>query len=220
MADGLQGALVCADGTVDWYGSLRADRLPWCWRLLDRAGAAVRVGPLRTASDAHRRLPGAEASYRPGTNVAELVLGEAGRQLRVVDFLPWAGPNETPAGRLVRLVTALSGPVEVELEVLPAGPFRAAREVSAWEEGVAFDGLSVRGGFALYPESLGRDQPRWRATRRLEAGESMVVTLDQTAAGHPPLSVDAAHRLADQTAGAWRSWCFASCYDGPYRAAV
>jgi GH15 family glucan-1,4-alpha-glucosidase len=221
VADGVRGALVAADGTVDWYCPGGFASPPACWRLLDPSGGAVRVGPVRAGTRVGP-APSSQA-YWPGTNVLETVMGDgSGRRLSVVDVLPWSGPGLTTPGRLVRIVSARTGPIDVEVEVIPAGPWRPARHVSAFEGGLVVDELVVRTGFPLRFEPLGRDAPRWRATRRLDAGETFVVVLDEVTRirDAPPLSDGAARRLAADTASAWRSWAAALVYDGPYGAAV
>lgn len=220
IADGTRGALVTADGTVDWYCPTGWAGDPACWRLLDPAGGALRVGPSRGGTGATRTLPATTQGYRSDTNVTETVLeGSGGRRLSITDLLPWPGPGVMPAGRLVRLIRALAGPVEVEVEVMPAGPWRAAREVQASEDGLVVDGVLYRTGARLEAAPLDRDTPRWRGTRRLESGEAMVVTIDRVGE-HVPLSADATERLAAETVTAWRSWLAPVTYDGPYRDAV
>ncbi len=225
VADGVRGALVAADGTVDWYCPEGFDRPPALWRLLDRDGAAIRVGPLREGSWARRRLPPGEQGYRPGSMVARTTMRAGGSVLLVEDALVWHGGSSTPPGRLVRLATALAGPVEVEVEVLPGRLGSLWQPVSAWGEGVVSGALVVRTGVGFEPATLRPDRPRWRATRRLDAGESMVVTVDPVGSDAPALSVDGARRLLDETAGAWQSWLapFAisgSCSEPARRAAL
>jgi len=220
IGDGVRGALVSADGTIDWFCPTGVAGPPACWSLLDPLGGAVRIGPVRNGSRAHRELPPSAQAYRPGTNVLETVLGDgAGGRVSIVDLLPWPGPGLTVPGQILRIVTALAGPVEVEVEVLPAGSFRPARDVSPFETGLVVDDLVVRAGFPLYFEPLGRDAPRWRGTRRLVSGEAIVVTLDRLGEERP-VPVELAHRVAADTEGAWRSWLTPIGYDGPYRAAV
>jgi GH15 family glucan-1,4-alpha-glucosidase len=145
-------------------------------------------------------------SYRPGTNVLQTVLNDGtGRRVSVLDLLPWPGPGLTAPGQLIRLVTALSGPVDVEVEVLPSGPFRPAREIAPLEDRVVVDELVVRAGCALRYEPLGRDAPRWRGVRRLDPGEAFVVVLDRRGYEHP-VSVEAARRAVTATEEAWQSW--------------
>jgi GH15 family glucan-1,4-alpha-glucosidase len=66
-----------------------------------------------------------------------------------------------------------------------------------------------------------RSGAEWRATRVLEAGEQLVVTVDDpTDDHHRPLSPDAASTALAATADAWRRHVFPVTYDGPYREPV
>src|SRR3954447_26099507 len=185
-------ALSGADGTIDWWCPRRFDAPAALFRLLDPEGGAVRVGPAGTG-----RAAGQQA-YDPGTNVLRTVLPAAGAaELEVADFMPWTGRGERPSGRIVRVVTALRGTVDVEVEVTPGSRFGVPDRVSEWSHGVTFDGVVVRTGAQLV-------EPR-RAEHRLAAGERMVVTIDLADQDrhHEPLSVDAALRELDTTADAW-----------------
>ena len=42
IGDGVRGALVSGDGTIDWYCPEGVSAAPACWSLLDPAGGAVR----------------------------------------------------------------------------------------------------------------------------------------------------------------------------------
>lgn len=220
IGDGARGALVSADGTIDWYCPGRLSGPPACWSLLDPAGGAVRVGPVRQGSEAGRRLPPSRQAYRPGSNVLETVLGDgSGGRLSITDVLPWPEASLAGAGQLTRVLRAPAGPVEMEVEVIPAGAWGPAREVSAFDGGLVMDGLAVRTGFPLRFEPLDRDSPRWRAVGRLEAGAVAVVTLERLPLARPQSAGSAQHSAA-ATETAWRSWLAPLVYDGPYRAAV
>lgn len=204
------------DGTLDWYaaGGLTAD--PDLWRLLDDRGPAIRVGPVRDGSGATRQLPDSGVAYRTGTNVVETVAeGVAGRRLSVVDFMPWPGDG----GGIVRLVRALSGPVDVEVEVL-TGPDRrpggASRQFMPTGSGLLLDGLAVHSPAPFESVPLDRDQGRWRAVFRLDSGEEAAIAIGV----EHPLGPDAGRRLLGDTETAWRSWLSTVVYSGPYRAAV
>ncbi|HVA74476.1 MAG TPA: glycoside hydrolase family 15 protein [Acidimicrobiales bacterium] len=221
IGNGRFGALVSADATIDWYCPGGIGSAPVLWRLLDPAGGAIRVGPERDGPSAPRRLPPGNLRYRSGTNVAENILeGPGGRRVSVVDFLPWPGSGLEVGGRIVRVVRALSGPVDVEVEVYPAGPFAGARDVMGTPDGVVVDDLAVQVGFPLLAEPLGRDVQRWRAVKRLEEGEGFAVTAGPRSGSEAPLTLDAALRLAHETETAWRSWLSVLAYTGVYRAAV
>ncbi|MHB8507009.1 MAG: glycoside hydrolase family 15 protein, partial [Acidimicrobiales bacterium] len=214
IADGVRGALVAADGTIDWYCPAGFDGPPALWRLVDPGGAAVRVGPVREGTGVGRRLPPGGQRYVGDSLVAETVLRTgSGQAVQVLDALPWAGASETPPGRIVRLATALAGPVDVEVEVLPG---TGAGRVDAGSEGVAWGSLLVRAGVAFEPSPLGRDRPRWRAVCRLEPGASLVVTIDDRGSDAGALSADAARRILDATVVAWESWLRPLATDGPH----
>ena len=74
IGNGRFGALVSADGTIDWYSPSGISAAPALWRLLDPAGGALRVGPVRDGSGAALRLPPGDQQYRLRTNVCETVL--------------------------------------------------------------------------------------------------------------------------------------------------
>jgi GH15 family glucan-1,4-alpha-glucosidase len=218
IGDGTTGALVTADGTIDWYCPAGFAAPGALTRLLDPAGGAVRVGPLRTGTGVSRRLPPGRQSYRPGTMVVDTETSSGGGRVVVTDLMPWFGAALRAPRRVVRIATVLVGPVDVEVEVIPGWDWSAARRVSSWSQGLVADGMAVRCGFPLTADPLGRDAPRWRGVRRLDAGEALVVTIDDaTDDTHRPLSVDAARRLSDDTAVAWRSWLARSAYGGDYR---
>lgn len=209
---------MAADGTVDWYcaGGLSAD--PELWRLLDGSGAALRVGPVREGGAARHRLPPSRQSYLRGTNVVETVMeGPAGRRVAVLDLMRWPGPGMDAPGGVVRLVRALSGPVDIEVEVLPGRP--RPRAVTPSGTGLVMGSLQIGARARFLAAPLGRDVERWRAVVRLDPGEEFVVTIgerDQSL----PISPDAAHQALDETGAAWRSWLAGAVYTGPHREAV
>jgi GH15 family glucan-1,4-alpha-glucosidase len=199
---------VAADGGIVWYCPRRFDAPASLFRLLDPEGAVMRVGPAGTG-----RAPG-EQTYDRRTNVLRTLLpATGGGELEVVDFMPWDGTSQRPEGRIVRLLTARRGPVDVEVEVTPGAAFGPARRVSTWSSGIAFDDLVVRTGVPVD----GR-----RASTTLASGERMLVTIDLADADrhHEPLSASAAMLLLDDTSHAWRRHLGPMTYDGPYREAV
>ncbi len=236
IGDGRHGASLAPDGTIDWYaaGGLAAE--PDLWRLLDDAGPAVRVGPVREGSEARRHLPDGAMAYRPGTAVVQTIAtGAGGRRVSVVDFVPWDvggagggsifggagagnGGGGGPGG-VVRLVRALSGPVDVEVEVL-AGPDRrpsgGRRRVAPSAAGLDLDGLVVSAPGRFEPAPWDRDTGRWRTVVRLDTDEEMAVTIGRD----DPTGPAAARRLLEDTETAWRSSLARLVYAGPYRREV
>jgi hypothetical protein len=236
IGNGRHGASLAPDGTIDWYAAGGLTAAPDLWRLLDDSGPAVRVGPVRDGSGARRRLPDSEMGYRPGTGVVQTIAtGAGGRRISVLDFVPWEGGaagggsifgGSAPtagaipaaaAGGIVRLVRALSGPVDVEIEVM-GGPDRAPgggrREVGPSGAGMRLDGLVVAAPGLFRPEPVDRDTARWRAVVHLDTDQEIAVTigLDE------PLGPGRARRLLEDTESAWRSWLARLVYAGPYRA--
>ena len=112
VADTRSGALVAADGTIDWWCPGRFDAAPIFTRLLDPAGAALRVGPLTAG-----RPIGGTQRYVEDTLVLRTVLAGAESLVEVEDFMPWdAG---APTGRIVRRARVLRGPADVAIDVVP-----------------------------------------------------------------------------------------------------
>ena len=195
-------ALVAADGTIDWWCPGRFDAPAALFKLLHPEGGAVRVGPVGVP-----RL--GEQSYDDGTNVLRTRFATSEGELEVVDFMPWDG-SDRPSGRIVRIVTALRGRVEVDVDVQPGAHFGPARDVHTFSEGIVFDGLAVHTGCAM----------EGRAGRlRLEAGERAVVVLGEVGERDrvEGLSVAGALDLLDRTTTAWRSHLSPITYQGPNR---
>jgi hypothetical protein len=191
--------LVAADGTVDWWCWPDLDADPVLWRLLDPRGPALRVGP---ASPGPPRQ--GIQSVEDTTLVAHTVLGNADGDVEVTDALVWDGG--TPPMRLLRLVTALRGPLDVVVEATaPAGA-----TMSPFAEGAAAGPLVVRTGFPL--------DRGGRGTVRLSTGERLVVTADDGRA--PPLSPDRAAATLARTATAWRRVLATADLAGPWAALV
>ena len=154
-------------------------------------------------------------AYQPGTQVVTTVSeGANGRRLAVTDFVPWAG-----AGEVIRVVRALSGPVEVEMEVL-TGPDRrpggGRRQVTPTGSGLLLDGLPIHSPAPFESAPLDRDLGRWRARFSLDTGEEAAVAIGTD----HPVGPDSARRMQSDTELAWRSWLSTVGYAGPYRAAV
>lgn len=200
IGDTATAALVACDGTIDWWCPGRFDAPAAFFRLLDPAGGALRVGPAGVPR------PGVQ-SYDRSTNVLRTRLPAPEGELEVTDFFAWRG--QRPSGRIVRLLHALRGRVEVEVDVVPGAAFGAARDVSTWSMGIAFDGVAVHTGCAM-------DGRQGRLT--LEAGERAVVVVEaMDERRSEPVSVDGALDLADRATTAWRSHLGPLTYGGPYR---
>ena len=220
IGDGRHGASVAPDGTIDWFCSEGLTAGPDLWRLLDETGPALRVGPVREGGSARRHLPASEVAYRPGTNVVDTIMDAAGgRRVALTDFMPWPGPGQEVQGGIVRIIRALSGPVEVEVEVMAGPPRRpggSTRTVTPSPLGLDLDGLRIGCPVRFEPAPVDRDTPRWRAVTHLDTGEELTVT----AGFRDPVSGGAARRILEETETAWRAWLSTRVYGGPHQAAV
>ncbi|MDQ3107453.1 MAG: glycoside hydrolase family 15 protein [Actinomycetota bacterium] len=197
-------ALVAADGTIDWWCPGRFDAPAALFRILDPEGGAVRVGPSGPPRAGTQ-------SYDEGTNVLRTRLAAPEGELEIVDFMPWDG--QRPSGRIVRIVTALRGRVDVDIDIQPGSGFGPARDVATWSGGMVFDGVVVHTGCPIDGRS---------GTIRLEAGERTVVVIEEhdDERRPEPLSLDKAFDLLDRTTTAWRSYLAPITYHGSYRADV
>src|SRR3954447_5507409 len=143
IGDAGPAARAAADGTIDWYCPRRFDAPASLFRLVDAEGGAIRVGPAGTG-----RAVG-EQTYDEGTNVLRTRLPAVGGELEVADFMPWDGTTKRPPGRIVRVVTAMRGSVDVEIELTPGTAFGPAHRISTWSAGMTFDDLVVRTGIPV-----------------------------------------------------------------------
>ena len=162
---------------MEWWCPRQLDASPVLTRLVDPDGAAVGF---------HGRT-GTARSYLHGTFVLRAELEGPESLIELTDTV-WQG-------RIVRRVRVLRGPAPVEVAVWP-GP---ARQVSAWSEGVAFDGVLVRCGL---PFTSG---PIAVASTTLDTGEGLVITIDPPGGAGDLLSLEAALVVEDRAVRAWRT---------------
>ena len=221
ISDGSSGATVAPDGTIDWYQSGAPGGPVLAWRLCDPDGPAVRVGVASNTPTTISDSGGPQVVYLPGTNVAETVTRTTGgRSISVTDFVEWTPAAPTRPRGLTRLVRALAGPVEIEVELV-AG--RRSRVLQT-SRGLKVGDLTIEVGGRLTNSSFvgspyGRSGQRWRALATLDSGQDAIVVLcDATSAVNPDVASGEA-RLASTTS-AWTSWLAALRYDGPYEDAV
>lgn len=200
---GGSGALVAADGTLDWWCPSGLTGAPAVWKLLDPDGGGLRVGPPPRMVRG-RLAPGVQR-YDPGSLVLRTILqGRDGGRVEVVDLY---------AGRPVRIVTALTGPVDVEVDVALGRAWRPPRRVETFEAGVAFDGTIVHTGMPMTRAAIG-ERVGAVGSAQLAAGDHLVVTVGD---GMP--FADAAD-LLERAQDGWRRRAFGIAYGGPYLEAV
>ena len=196
ISDSRSAALAAADGTLEWWCPRRYDASPILTRLLDPAGASVRVGP-----QAPVRTARGHQSYVDDTFILRTVLTGADSVVEVTDFMPASDTAVT--GRIVRRLRVLRGPADVVVSVA----LGTAEDVSVWGEGMSIDGVVVRCGLPFTRTSTrtsSRTSDVVSAAARLDTGEGLVVTIDPPGLVEDPLSVDGAGRLEERTASYWR----------------
>jgi GH15 family glucan-1,4-alpha-glucosidase len=216
LSDCHTGALVAADGAVDWLCIPRFDSASVFGSLLDRQAGMFRFAP------AGINVPTAR-TYEPGTNVLTTTWNTPRGWVVVTDALTM-GPRHgedlvTPHTRppadddadhlLVRMAECLDG--EVEIEVVCEPVFDYGRSPAAW--------AMVDGGHHTADASgadvtirlstdleLGIEGNRVRARRTLRAGDRAFCALSWSHDLAVPDDVaDAADRLA-ATTRFWRRW--------------
>ena len=218
-------ALVCTDGTVDWFCCPRFDSPSVFASLLDTGrGGFFRVAPDRD-DYVSRQLYLPESAILITRFMTPDGVGE------VLDFMPVIEGAATDRHRLVRNIRVVRGVMKFAIEIQPRFDYgRKRHELELSEGGGVFrsDGLelTVHGiapeGFSVRDSGItlehAGDGVRW--TRTLREGEIGGVVLESM--GGPPRLVTPAQaqQLADETARFWRSWLHRSTYTGRWREMV
>jgi GH15 family glucan-1,4-alpha-glucosidase len=210
------GALIAADGAVDWLCVPSFDSPSVFGSLLDRQAGSFRLGPYGINHPTAR-------TYVPGTNVLETTWKTPAGWIVVRDALTM-GPTRTrdavtphtrpPADddgdhMLVRTVECIEGRVEVELICEPA--FDYGRTPAEWSlvgddlhtADATGAGQTVRLATDLL---LGVEGNRVRARHVLEEGERMYCALSWAEGLAVPVDLDEAAERHAATSRFWRSW--------------
>ena len=210
------GALIAADGAIDWLCVPRFDAPSVFGSLLDREAGFFRFGPYGINHPAARE-------YVPGTNVLVTTWKTPMGWIEVRDALTM-GPTDhedtiTPHTRppadddadhmLVRTVICLEGSVEVELVCEPA--FDYGRTPAAWTLGDgdrhAADASGAGQTVRLQSDlALGIEGNRVRARHVLEAGDRAYCALSWAEGLAAPPDVEDAEARMASTTRFWRSW--------------
>jgi GH15 family glucan-1,4-alpha-glucosidase len=216
LSDCHTGALVAADGSIDWLCVPSFDAPSVFGSLLDREAGLFRIGPfgVMVPSDRH---------YVPGTNVMTTTWKTPGGWLEVTEALT-IGPTTcedtiTPHTRppsdedadhmLVRTVRCLDGEVELELICEPA--FDYGRVPAQWTlvDGSRHTADATGAGQTIRLQTsleLGVEVSRVRARHTLRAGEEAYAALSWGEGLAVPSDIDDARRRLDATVGFWRRW--------------
>ena len=205
-------ALIGTDGSVDWLCLPRFD---------SEASFAALLG---TNDHGHWRIaptaPGPSGStrrYSGDTLILETQWETPSGVVRVTDFMP---PRDDEPPVLVRLVTGVSGTVDMSLELRVRFGYGS---IVPWTVRTS-DGITATAG----PDSLwlrtpapltGRDMAHV-AKFRVAAGDSVPFVLTYLPSHHgEPAPLDPFAAL-ERTRKFWDDWASRCTYDGPYREAV
>jgi GH15 family glucan-1,4-alpha-glucosidase len=210
------GALIAADGSVDWLCVPSFDSPSIFGGLLDREAGAFRVSPFGINHPSSR-------VYEPGTNTLLTTWKTPTGWIMVRDALTM-GPSEgedliTPHTRppadddgdhmLVRTVLCLDGQVEVEVVCEPI--FDYGREVAEWKlvgtDRHAADATGAGQTVRLQTDmKLGIEHNRVRARHTLEAGEQAFCALAWGEGLEAPQTHEEASARLGATTRFWRRW--------------
>ena len=216
LSDCHTGALVAADGGVDWLCVPRFDSPSVFGALLDREAGVFRLGPFGI------NVPSARA-YEPGTNTLVTTWKTPAGWVEVRDALtmgPRQGEDEiTPHTRppadddadhlLVRTARCLEGEVEVELVCEPIFDYgRTVADVALVDGGRQVADASGAGQTLRLATSmeLGVEANRVRARHVVRAGEQLWCALSWAEGLAVPANLDEANERLAATTRFWRSW--------------
>ncbi|MFD8101974.1 glycoside hydrolase family 15 protein [Nocardia fluminea] len=210
------GALIAADGAIDWLCLPAFDSPSVFGSLLDREAGAFRLGPFGINVPAARH-------YEPGTNTIVTVWNTPTGWVEIRTALtmgPTRGEDTTtPHTRpstdedadhlLVRTVRCLSGSVEIELVCEPV--FDYGRTEAEWalvdESRQTADATGAGQTIRLRTDmALGIEGGRVRARHTLSKNESLFCALSWADDLDGPATVEEALERLDATTEFWRSW--------------
>jgi GH15 family glucan-1,4-alpha-glucosidase len=216
LSDCHTGALVAADGAIDWLCVPRFDAPSIFGSLLDRGAGSFRFGPFGINHPTER-------AYEPGTNVLVTTWKTPSGWVVVRDALTM-GPTQgedtiTPHTRppadddaehlLVRTVECVDGTVEVELVCEPA--FNYGRDEARWTlvDGNRHAADATGGTETIRLQSdlgLGLEGNRVRARHTLSAGDRAYCSLSWAEGLAGVASAEEAEARIAATVRYWRNW--------------
>jgi len=210
------GALVAADGAIDWLCVPAFDSPSVFGSLLDREAGFFRLGPYGINHPSARH-------YEPGTNVLVTTWKTPMGWIEVRDALtmgPYAGADSvTPHTRppadddgdhmLVRTVVCIEGKVEIELVCEPA--FDYGRTPAEWtlvdNSPHTADATGAGQAFRIQSDlPLGIEGNRVRGRHVLEKGERAYCCLSWAEGFAVPRDIDEAEERMAATTRFWRAW--------------
>src|SRR5215469_826450 len=198
-------ALVCTDGTLDWFCCPRFDSPSVFASLLD----AERGGHFRIAPDRDDYV--SKQLYLPDTAILVTRFMTPDGVGEVHDFMPVIEGRVTDRHRLVRYIRVVRGTMRFAIEIQPRFDYgRAAHKLEITEHGVVFasDGLELT-VHGIAPEGTSLEQAgitleragdglRW--TRTLREGQTGGVVLESMCGPARRVSPEEVQQLEEETA--------------------
>ena len=217
-------ALVCTDGTIDFFCCPRFDSPSIFASVLDtEKGGYFRVRPA-TDNYVTKQL------YFPNTAMLITRFMTPDGVGEVLDFMPVIEGAPTDHHRLVRFLRVARGTMQFVVDVQPRFDYgRAGHTVETTDVGAVFRST---GGMELTLHSAGgrsaqdrvpleRFGDGLRATFTMREGESGRGVILESMGGSPQALPPAElQRLADDTAAYWKAWLNRSTYTGRWREMV
>jgi GH15 family glucan-1,4-alpha-glucosidase len=232
LSDCHTGALVAADGSIEWMCLPYFDSPSVFGALLDRGAGSWRLGPYGVYVPAGRR-------YIPGTNMVETTWMTPQGWLRVTDALTIGEWHDNEHGSshtrpptdfdadhlLVRVVECIQGQVSVEVVCEPMLEYGAAPAtwtvVDDGSDGgtCAVDAAHETTGFRLYSDiRMGVEGNRVHGRHTMHEGERRFCALSWTESRGGPRTIEEAGDCLSRTSHFWRSWLAEGSYpDHPWR---
>jgi len=232
LSDCHTGALVAADGSIEWMCLPHFDSPSVFGALLDRGAGGWRVGPYGVYVPAGRR-------YVPGTNLIETTWMTPQGWLRVIDALAIGEWHDNKEGSshtrpptdfdadhvLVRMVECVQGQVQVEVvcePMLEYGTMPAAWSIAETGEDDchALDATDGETRFRLFSDMrMGIEGNRVHGRHTMNEGERRYCALSWTEGLGGPRNVEQAQGHLDRTGHFWRGWLAEGTYpEHPWRA--
>jgi GH15 family glucan-1,4-alpha-glucosidase len=217
VGDMQSAALVCTDGSVDWLCLPRFDSEACFAAMLGTEDhGSWRIAPAVAFSDPGRAT--VSRRYAGDTLILQTRWDTADGAVEVTDFMPPREDDEPPV--LVRLVTGLSGTVEVGLRLtVRFGYGSIVPWVTKAEGGIRAtagpDSIWLRTPADLVSQDLAHT-----ARFTVAAGQVVPFVLTYVPSHQgPPANLDAVRSL-EATTNFWSEWASRCTYKGTYRDAV
>ncbi|CAA9426886.1 MAG: Glucoamylase [uncultured Rubrobacteraceae bacterium] len=213
-------ALVCTNGTIDWYCCPRFDAPSLFGSILDKdRGGHYRIAP-SSEGWTSKQL------YIPDTNVLITRFLSPDGVGEVQDFMPITGDPGAPGRRphrLVRRVTCVRGRMPFRLELEPRFDYGRERHETRLVAGggATFETPTLTVALGS-PLPLERTEAGVQTHFVLGAGEGVAFVLDTANDGEEPRAYGEAETLRafEDTVAYWRRWLSRSRYEGRWRETV